>query len=109
MHSSPNILRSSVIGCVSKYEPTKRGVMKECFVLKQRFFGKKRVILLHNIRFTAETGKRQTKYGRGLKKSHRKLSTSKWNFFPKKRHSKSWSEKFFFRPPKLGAKSPPMN
>src|SRR6218665_636595 len=68
MHSSPNILRSSVIGCVSKYEPTKRGVMKKCFVLKQRFFGKKRVILLHNIRFTAETGKRQTKYGRGLKK-----------------------------------------
>ena len=31
----PNILRSSVIGCAAKYELTKTGVMKECFVLKQ--------------------------------------------------------------------------
>jgi len=52
MHSSPNILRSSVIGRVGKYELTKIEVSR----------GKKRVsYMLHNIRFTVETGKRQTK------------------------------------------------
>ena len=34
MHSSLNISRSSVIGCVAKYEVTKKGVMKKCFVMK---------------------------------------------------------------------------
>ncbi len=47
MHPSPNIWRSSVIGCAAKYELTKKGVMKECFVLKQRFFVKKRVIYVY--------------------------------------------------------------
>jgi len=41
---TPNISRSSVIGCVAKYEQTKKCVTKECFVLKYRFFGKLRVI-----------------------------------------------------------------
>jgi len=41
----PNISRSSVIGCVAKYELTKKGVMEEFIVLKYRIFVKKRVII----------------------------------------------------------------
>jgi len=32
MHPAPNILRSSVIGCVAKYELTNKTVMEEFFV-----------------------------------------------------------------------------
>jgi len=39
-----NISRNSVIGCVSKCELTKKGVMDEFFPLKWRFFVKKKVI-----------------------------------------------------------------
>ena len=31
MHPSPNILRSSVVGCARKYEQSKKGVIKEFF------------------------------------------------------------------------------
>ena len=37
------------------------------------------------------------------------MSVLKWNFFPKNGHSKmNFVRDTFFRPPKLGAKSPPM-
>src|SRR6218665_3683551 len=38
MRPSPNISRSSVVGCLAKYELTKNGVMKECFVLVCEIF-----------------------------------------------------------------------
>src|SRR6218665_1444082 len=31
MHPSPNILRSSLVGCARKYEQSKKGVIKEFF------------------------------------------------------------------------------
>ena len=31
MHPPPNILRSSVVGCVRKYEQSKKGAIKELF------------------------------------------------------------------------------
>jgi len=44
MHQSPNILRSTVIGCEAKYELTKKRCQGGIFVLKSRFLVKKRVI-----------------------------------------------------------------
>ena len=95
MHSSPlDILRSSVIGCEANYEMTKNGVKEEFFVLKSRFLVKKRVIY-------------QDKEIESMTKKVVRWAV-KWNFFPKNGDSKIWSAKFFLRPPKLGAKSPPM-
>src|SRR6218665_1981231 len=42
------------------------------------------------------------------KKSHKKFSAAKWKFFPKS-HSKNFVREISFRPPKLGARSPPMH
>jgi len=42
------------------------------------------------------------------KKGHQKFSVLKWKFFPKKGHSKTLVREIFSRPPKVGAKSPPM-
>jgi len=46
-------------------------------------------------------------YGK-IKKGHQKFSALKSKIFPKKGHLKILSAKDFVRPPKLGAKSPPM-
>ena len=81
MHPSPQFSRRSVIGCVAKNELTKKGVMKECLVLKQRFFGKKRVIIIRYI--ISDLQQIQGKY-RQTDKGHQKFSTSKWKFFLKK-------------------------
>src|SRR6218665_246803 len=43
------------------------------------------------------------------KRRSSEFSALKWKLFPKKCHSKIWSANIFFRPPKLGAKSPPMH
>jgi len=43
------------------------------------------------------------------KKRSSEISGFKMEFFPIKGHSESWSVKFLFRPPKLGAKSLPMH
>jgi len=43
MHPSPNILRSTVIGCEAKYtNGLKEGLKEELFVLKSRFFGQEK-------------------------------------------------------------------
>ena len=73
----------------------------EIFFLKLRCIVKKRVIrVIYQISDISDflTGKRQTKYGRLLKKGHQ-------NFRVK---VEIWFAKFLFRPPKLGAKSPSM-
>ena len=85
MHPSSNVSRSSFIGHVSKYELTKKVQWRNIFSEIEGF----------------QTGKRQ-KEGRQI------FLALKWKFDPKKGHSKSWSAKFIFRPPKLGAKSPSM-
>jgi len=42
------------------------------------------------------------------KKSSEILAVKKWKFFPKKRHSEILVREKVFRPPKLGARSPPL-
>ena len=81
--SAPNILRSSVIGSVGKYEQTKKGVK----VPQGGHFSEIEVFSVKNrvtyIRFqTAQIGK--------------------------KGHCKIWSAKFFSLSPKLDVKSSPM-
>jgi len=44
MHSSPNISRSSVIGCIAKYELTKKRCHEGMLCSETEVFGKKRVI-----------------------------------------------------------------
>src|SRR6218665_4000416 len=56
MHLPPNISRSSVIGCVSKYELTKTRYNGGIFCSSIEFLMKKMVMY-------TETGKRQTEYG----------------------------------------------
>ena len=51
----PNILRSSVIGCLEMYELSKKGVQEE-FFLKWRFFFKKSDMVYIGFQ-TVETGK----------------------------------------------------
>jgi len=43
------------------------------------------------------------------KKGHQKVSALKYKFFSKKRSFENLFGEKFFRPPKLGARSPPMN
>jgi len=65
MHPSPDILRSTVIGCEAKYELTRKGLKEELFVLKSMRLVKKRVIIrvIHAIHVyqISETVERQTK------------------------------------------------
>src|SRR6218665_3509085 len=51
---------------------------------------------------------KEEKDGRRLRKGHQKFFALKSKLFPIKGHSKIWSTKNLFRPPKLGAKFPPM-
>jgi len=44
VHPSPNISRSSVVGCVAKYELTKKRCNDGMFSSEIEVFGKKRVI-----------------------------------------------------------------
>src|SRR6218665_776978 len=63
------------------------------------------------IRFqTVETGKNAKKTVDDLRKKKRssEIFGVKMELFSFKSHSKIWSAKKFSRPPKLGAKSPPM-
>jgi len=75
--------------------------MEEFFVLKYRFFVKKRGVIYVYIGFqTVETGKRQTKY----KKGHQKFLALKWRkFFPKKLIRKVGRRNFVSVPPSGGS------
>ena len=55
MHPSPNIFRSNVIDAWQSINWIKKGVTKECFVLKQ-FFGKTRVVVAPWLRRWLSTG-----------------------------------------------------
>src|SRR6218665_2742803 len=82
MHPSPDILRSSVIGCVSKYEVTKKRCREGMFCSERDFSARKGSCYI-----ISDLQQRQAK----LKKVIR-------NFRRKKSHSKIWSEKFFSVP-----------
>jgi len=85
LHPSPNIWRSSVIGCVLKYELSKKSVKKKG----------------HNIRFqTIKTGKKQ-------KERLLDIIGVEMGIVSKKVVVK-FGLRNFIRPPKLGAKSLPM-
>ena len=87
----PNVSRNSVIGCVWKYELSKKEVSWRNFLFWNRSF------LLH-IRY--QTVKRHKKYGRWLKKVIRNFRRWNGHFFLKTVIQK-------FSSPKLGAKSLP--
>ena len=58
MHPSPNILRSTVIGCEANYELSKKkGVKEELFVLKSRFLVKNVIYVYYVIYQKIETDK----------------------------------------------------
>jgi len=85
---SPNILRSTVIGCEAKYELTKKRSQGEIFCSEIEVFGQ-------------EKGKN----------GHQKFILGvKMEFFPKKSHQKSENlvREIFLSSSKLGAKSAPM-
>ena len=66
---SKYILRSSVIGCVSKHKSIKMRCHEGMFCSEIEVFQQEKgyiqfyTCMLHNIRFIAETAKRQTRYG----------------------------------------------
>ena len=95
---SPNISRSSVIGCVSKHELIKKGVMEEFLLFWNRGFYQEKGVIYVVYRISDSRDRQKTDK---IQKSHQKLLALKWKCFYKKGHSKRPS-------PKLGAKSPPM-
>jgi len=99
------------------HELTKKGVKKKLFVVKSRLLVKERglYIGISDIRGLQKTEKMKSMI---KNKVVRSFWAVKWTFFLKTGHSKIWSVKFFLKkghskiwsvPPKLGAKSPPMN
>src|SRR6218665_626574 len=84
VHPSPNILRSSVIGCVRKYEVSKKRCHKG-IVSFMKGMQKYRFMLY----FTFET------VSKDREKRSSELFGVKMLFFPKKVIDKFWSAKFF--------------
>ena len=93
MHSSPQYFEKySVVECARKYEKSK----KRCTISNK--------VKIRKIR--EKRGKILKKPRRRLKKGHQNFLPPKCKFFPKE--TSSWSAKKFFRPPKLGARFPPL-
>ena len=117
----PNILRSSVVGSARKYE--QRGEK----VLSRNFFSEIVVFLvkkglhrptifnivkkgLYTIFNTVNTRKIRKTWSMTKRRSSEILGPWKWQFFLKKRrHSEILVREKMFRPPKLGARSPPLD
>ena len=94
-----NISWSSVIGCVWKYELSKKSCHEGIFCSGIEVFRKKAIcVIYYKISDSKKRQKRNT-----VDIGHQKFSALKWKFFPKEGHSK-----MFLPPPKLGAKSPPV-
>ena len=91
----PNISRNSVTGCVAKYELTKKE--EEGGIFLNREFLSKRLYWISDSR------ERLTKYDRWLKRRSSEIFGVKMEIF-----SEKLVREIFFRPQKLGAKSPPM-
>ena len=64
MHPPPNILRSSVIGCVAKYELAKKRCNGVIICSEIEVFREEKGHMLYIEFQTVETDKIQTKYGR---------------------------------------------
>ena len=91
------------VGSVQKHEQSKKGVIKELFYEIGVFLARKwSYMTLHQQKI------RKILNGRWLKKGHQKFGAWKWKCFPIKRHSEILVCNIFSRPPKLGARSPPM-
>jgi len=82
MHPSPNILRSSVVGCAGKYEQSKKGVIKEFFSEIVAFLVRKGSYTTFNI---VKKGKIWEKKGK-IRKTWAMTKKSHQKFFGKKRH-----------------------
>ena len=93
MHPSPNLLRSTVMGCEAKYELTKKRCQGGIFWSEIEVFGEEK---LGHICYIADF-----RQNRVLKRSS-EISGGKMEFFPKKVIRKFPSH------PKVGAKSLPM-
>src|SRR6218665_632354 len=101
---TPDILRSSVVGCARKYEQSKKGVIKE-------FFSEIVVVLVRKGSYTTlnivkdtenlgkERGKIRKTWSMSKKKVIRNFGCENENFFRKNVIQKSWSAKIFRRPP----------
>src|SRR6218665_1005754 len=85
MHLAPQDFEK---GCLSDAHKCKKGVIKELFSEIGFFRG-----------FHAKKGQ----------KGRQKFWAFKWKFFTEKSHSEISVCEFFSRPPKLGARSPPMS
>src|SRR6218665_396808 len=109
----PNILRSSVVGCARKNEQSKNGVIKEFFSEIVVVHVRKGSYTTLNIVKDMENpgkGREILKTWSMTKKGHQKFWPGKCTFFSEKNViQKSWSPKKNFRPPKLGARSPPLD
>jgi len=79
----------SVVGCARKHEQSK----KRCFLVRNGSYTTFNIVNIRKIMG---------------KKGHEKFLSWKRKFFRKNLIQKSWSAKKVFRPPKLGARSPPL-
>ena len=96
---SPNILRSTVIGCEAKYKLTKKVSRRNFCVLKSN---KERVrYVIYQISDSRDREKTDKIESMTRKEVVRNFGPWKWKLFPKKIRK-------CVRPPKFGAKSPPI-
>ena len=97
MHPPPNVLRSSVVGCVRKYEESKKGV----FLVRK---GSYRTFNIVKIRKIWEKKEKIRKTWSMTKRSS-EIFVVKMEIFSKK---VILFRENFFRPPILGARFPPL-
>src|SRR6218665_3571224 len=105
MHPSPNILRSSVVGCAGKYEQSKKGVIKEFFSEIVAFLVKKGSYTTFNIvkkgKIWEKKGKIRKTWSMTKKRSSEIFGRENGNFFRRKRHSEILIREKNFRPPQI--------
>src|SRR6218665_2481416 len=97
----PNIWRSSVTGCVCKYELSKKRCNQGIFFLKWRLFSSRK-------EFFSSAKDHIYQISDSKNRPSEIFGVKKRMFFLETGHYEIFFRETFFRPPKLGAKSPPI-